>query len=315
MTADFWRDAPVLVTGARGFIANHLCRCLIELGAIVHGTSRQKQPEDGVEVRWIASDMTDADEVRSIVGRVAPRSIFHLAGHVTGSQLLAEVRPTFTTNLVTTLNLLTAAADGGQCRVVLMGSMQEPDYAASGDVPCSPYAVSKWASTGYARMFHALYGLPVVVARPMMVYGPGQWDSSKLLPYVITSLLQGVPPAITSGARSLDWVFVEDVVDGLIRAATCGAAEGRAVDFGSGDLTSIRDLANTVCELIGISVTPRFGALPDRPFEQPRAARVAETQALLGWTATTSLRDGLQRTIGWHRDRLVANGFAASVGS
>jgi len=265
-------------------------------------------------LRWIATAMTDGDEVRQIIERVAPRYVFHLAGHVTGSQLLAEVRPTFTTNLVSTLNLLTAAVDVGQCRVVLTGSMQEPDHAASGDVSCSPYAASKWACTGYARMFHALYQLPVVVVRPMMVYGPGQWDTSKLLPYLITSLLRGVTPTLTSGTRLLDWVFVEDVVDGLIRAATCGAAEGCRVDVGSGELTSIRDLAMTLCELVGSSTTLRFGAVPDRALEQARAARVAETRALIGWSATTSLRDGLVRTIHWYRDRLVADGSIATVG-
>ena len=149
-----------------------------------------------LKIEW-----ADVRAVRSTLAHVRPDVVLHLAGHVTGAQDLALVEPTFQMNLTSTVHLLIAAAETRPRRLVLVGSMQEPDPDHPAPVPCSPYAASKWAASGYARMFHALYHLPVAVARPMMVYGPGQWDLLKVLPYVTVSLLGGTPPVLGSGAR------------------------------------------------------------------------------------------------------------------
>jgi UDP-glucose 4-epimerase len=180
--------------------------------------------------------------------------------------------------------------------------MQEPEPGDSAAAPCSPYSASKWACSGYARMFHALYQLRVVIARPMMVYGPGQWDVTKLLPYVTTSLLNGTSPALGSGTRELDWVFIDDVVEGLMTVAISSTIDGETIDLGSGALTSVRALVEQVVALVGADVPVRFGALPDRPFERPRAARTEETRRLTGWSAATPLREGLSRTVAWYRE-------------
>jgi UDP-glucose 4-epimerase len=312
MTIGNWNGARVLVTGARGFIARRLCVRLVDAGARVYGVSRQPNGVDSPRMHWRPGTLTELVGFRDALSKLGPDIVYHLAGHVTGSQQMAEVQPTFAANLASTVHLLTAAAERRNCRVILAGSMQEPDHAASSDVPCSPYAVSKWACTAYARMFHALYKLPVVVARPMMVYGPGQWDRSKMLPYVITSLLKGTAPRLTSGSRELDWVYVEDVIDGLMTAALCEGVDGQAIDFGSGQLTTIRALADEIAAIIGGGVVPVFGAVPDRPLEAPRVARVTETRTLTGWVATTPLRDGLEKTVAWYRD-LVAQETLATA--
>jgi nucleoside-diphosphate-sugar epimerase len=81
------------------------------------------------------------------------------------------VVPAFHSLLGSTLNLLAAVDELGCGRVVLTGSLTEPRSSGDEVVPSSPYAAAKWASTAYARMFHALYGTPVVIVRPFMAYG------------------------------------------------------------------------------------------------------------------------------------------------
>jgi nucleoside-diphosphate-sugar epimerase len=179
--------------------------------------------------------------------------------------------------------------------------MQEPDLGDPAGVPCSPYAASKWACTGYARMFHALYQLPVVIARPFMVYGPAQWDLTKLLPYVITSLLQEQSPQVSNGTRALDWVYVDDVVTGLLLIAQSDYLDARTIDFGTGSLITIRDIIERVARVIGARVAATFGAVPDRPLERPHAARLDETRQLTGWIPATALDDGLTATVAWYR--------------
>jgi nucleoside-diphosphate-sugar epimerase len=301
-----WQGARVLVTGARSFIGTRLCQRLIDAGAVVHGVSRVPNGVDSPRMHFVGADLSQGADLRRIVGTAEPDVVFHLAGHVTGSQQISTVAPTFESNLASTVTLLTIAAERRLSRVVLAGSMTEPDEARGEKIPSSPYAASKWACTAYAAMFHALYQLPVVIARPMLVYGPGQWDRSKLLPFVVESMLKGEAPRLTSGTREMDWVFIDDVVGGLMTLAATAGIDGRTIDLGTGHLITIKAVVEEIRTIIGSNVAPLFGAIPDRPFEFARAASAEETRRLTGWAATTPLTAGLRRTIDWHRATLDA---------
>jgi nucleoside-diphosphate-sugar epimerase len=150
-------------------------------------------------------------------------------------------------------------------------------------------------------MFHALYGTPVVLARLFMVYGPAQQDLNKLVPYVSLALLEGREPKLSSGLRPVDWVYVDDVVEGLVRAGATPGLEGRRVDLGSGRLETIRAVVERLYEIAGAQTAPPFGTLPDRPMEQVRAADTARTTELLSWCPQTPLEDGLRATFDWYR--------------
>ena len=173
--------------------------------------------------------------MRSLFRNIRPDIIFHLASHVKGAPNLEHVLPTFHSNLQSTVNLLTLAAEKGCRRMVLTGSLAEPEPENGELFPSAPYAAAKWASSGYARMFHALYQLPVVIARVFMVYGPAQQDLTKLIPYVTLSLLRGETPKITSGGRLVDWIYVSDVVDGFVALGQAPGIDGATLDLGFGE--------------------------------------------------------------------------------
>jgi UDP-glucose 4-epimerase len=290
---------PVLVTGGTGFIGSHLVARLAQTGAEVHAVSRQDVPHAAKMVRWWQADLAELAAVQGLVRAVRPAVIFHLASHVAGARDLALVIPTFASNLTSTVNLLTAAAEIGDARVVLAGSMEEPESGA--EVPCSPYAAAKFAASGYARMFHALFGLPVVTLRLFMVYGPGQRDLNKLVPYVILSLLRGEPPRLMSGDRAVDWIFVADVVDALMAAARARGIDGARIDVGSGELVTVKEIVERLVAIINPGVEPRFGAVPDRVHERISVADVRRSQSLLGWQPSMLLDGGLRRTVDWYR--------------
>lgn len=292
----------VFVTGAGGFIGSHLCRMLYEHGAEVHGVSRSMRDNSDGNMHWWQGDLADASIMRNLLATIKPDIIFHLASYVAGSRELRLVRPTFENNLASTVNLLTIASEIGCHRIVLTGSLDEPGSDGGETVPCSPYAAAKWASSSYARMFHALYQTPVVMTRLSMVYGPGQKDVSKLIPYVILSLLNRQSPKLGSGQRQTDWLYVEDVVDGLIAAAQAPNMEGRTVELGSGVLVSIRTIVQQLANRIDAKVELFWGAIPDRPMEQTRAADIARAYDMTGWTPKTSLAMGLERTVDWYKE-------------
>jgi nucleoside-diphosphate-sugar epimerase len=187
---------------------------------------------------------------------------------------------------------------------VLTGSLAEPEAKNGEEFPSAPYAAAKWASSGYARMFHALYKVPVVIARVFMVYGPGQNDLTKLIPYVALSLLQGKTPNISSGQRLIDWIYVSDVIDGFLALAQTPNLDGATLDLGSGSLVSIRDIVQNLVRVAGGEANAHFGALPDRPLEPTRVAKVGDTFAKTGWRPRVPLQEGLENTVRWYRAAL-----------
>lgn len=296
----------VLVTGASGFIGTALCRRLIQSGAEVHAVSRRTPPGEADGMRWWQGDLADADVTQTLIATVKPDVVFHLASRVTGSRERALVLPTFQSNLVSTVNLMSALAEHGCRSLVLAGSMEEP--LTNEEPPRSPYAAAKWAASGYARMFFALYGLPVAIARIFMVYGPAQQERKFLIPYVTACLLRGEPPQLTSGDRLIDWVFVEDVVDGLLMIGVAPGAAGNTIEIGSGELVSVRRVVEHLVRLENPGITPRFGVLAARPMEHSRVADMATTYAQIGWQPTTSLESGLSQTVAWYREHQEASG-------
>jgi len=301
-----WAGRAVLVTGARGFIGARLCQRLVRAGARVHGVSRRPVGADASGVQWIQADLAGPDAACRLLRTLRPAVVFHLAGRVVGDSGLANVEPTLTGNLAATVHLLLAAVEHGQPRLVLAGSMHEPPSDDPAAIARSPYAVSKWACGAYARMFHALYGAAITVATPFMVYGPGQRDLTKVLPYVIVSLLKSEVPHLGTGRQAFDWVYVDDVVDGFVSAAASGSIDADPIDLGTGAAEPVRDIVERIVNLCASGARVQFGAASDRPFESARVADIDATRRRIGWRASTTIDEGLRRTVDWYRTQVEA---------
>jgi UDP-glucose 4-epimerase len=293
----------VLVTGASGLIGGHLLRVLDPKTDVI-ALSRSARA-DGDGVRWGVCDIERPGALAEIVAAERPDVVIHLAGAVHGDRSLAVVGPTLRANLVATVELLEAAMGAGCRRIVLSGSLlEEPSTGGPQAVPPSPYGASRWAASAYGRMFYAIFDAPVTILRPSYAYGPGQ-ERTKLIPYVITALLAGESPRLSSGEREIDWIYAEDVAHAYIAAATQPGVDGLTLDVGSGIRAPVRDVVKTIVELVGpTGGTPEIGAVPVRRMEQDVVPDVDAAAAALGWRAVTPLDEGLRRTVAWYRDRL-----------
>jgi UDP-glucose 4-epimerase len=287
----------VLVVGASGFLGSALYTRLTAHGldALV-GTSRSGDGvPDGADA--VALDITDEAAVQRTLDKIRPDTVFHVAGHVAGARDIDIILPSLQANLVGTVNVLVASARAGMPTVVLAASHEEPEPHEGDPVPRSPYAAAKFGASAYGRYLHRIHGLPVVNLRITMGYGPAQRDRRKLVPYVVDSLQRGDPPRLSSGARLVDWIFEDDIVDAFLAAATRPAAAGATVDVGSGELHSVRSVAEHLRDLIDPSLTLEFGALDDRPMERSKEADVETAERVLGWSAVHTLHEGLRRTV------------------
>jgi UDP-glucose 4-epimerase len=283
-----------LVTGATGFLGSRLVARLLDRGQSVTCVRRSGSPTFQDGTTWRECDLTDSDQVEMLFSATRPAVVYHLASHVSGRREPENVLPTLSGNLIGAVNVLLAALATRTRRVVLAGSYEEP---GAGDAPRSPYAAAKAGATGYARMFAHLYDLSTVVLRPAMIYGPGQRDTTKLIPYVTRCFLTGESPIVGSGRRPIDWVYVDDVVSAFELAADAREIDGEAIDIGSGQLHTIAEVVSMLQAATGAANQAEFGGLDDRLAEQSLPADTAKADRLLGWRATTSLEDGLARTV------------------
>jgi nucleoside-diphosphate-sugar epimerase len=294
-----WDGRRVLVTGITGFLGANVVDRLLYLGAEVHGVARSSAPIHSVHL--LTGDLTSPDFVRLTFREVKPDIVIHLAGQTNASTDKSLILPTFQGNLETTVNVLAAAADVNCSRIVVTGSLEELEASVGDDVlPMSPYALSKWGTVLYGRAFHAMYHAPVVIVRPFMTYGPRQ-RQTKLVPYVALSLLQGKAPRIKTAERHVDWVYIEDVVEGMLAAAIAPGVEGRTIDLGSGIRTSVRQVVTELVSVVGTTVSPSFEQDAAAYSNNDRVADLAKAALWLKWKPKTTLRDGLAQTVEWYK--------------
>jgi nucleoside-diphosphate-sugar epimerase len=290
----------VLVTGATGFIGWHLSEALVGMGAEVHSASRTASSGTVVQgSRHWPVDLGEFEATKGLMAKVRPQLIYHLAGAVTARTKLDLVLPTLRDNLVGTVHLLLAATEIECDRILIVGSSEEPRQGLEPRVPGSPYAAAKAAASLYATMFHGVYGLPVVVIRLSMTYGPRQ-EATKLVPYAILALLGGEYPKLRSGDRVCDFIYVKDVVSGLLRAGIQPGILGEILELGTGRGTAVREMVDLLVEQTGPAARI-IHENEDRPRMGHGTAEIERAQRLLNWQPRWSLWDGLGETLAWYR--------------
>ena len=293
----------MLVTGAAGFIGQRLVQQLVEAGARVGAGVAPDEPPERVaalpaQVERLVFDLRDAVAVQGAVAEATPQVVFHLAAvGVTN----AGVDPSLalTVNAGGTVHLLEALKERDVERIVLVGTCYE--YGARETVegldPFNAYAASKVAAWAFGRMYWRAYGLPIITVRPFQVYGPGQ-PAGTLIPAAIDAALIGRDFPMTPGEQVRDFIYVDDVVTGMIAAAEAPGIKGESIDLGTGQTHAIRQAVTRVWEIAGARGRMLLGALPYRPGEAMRTVADADRAArLTGWRARVSLEDGLRRTV------------------
>jgi UDP-glucose 4-epimerase len=257
-------------------------------------------------------------EVVDLVARRSPEVIFHLAAQ-------ADVRVSVTdpvfdadVNLIGTLRIMEGARAAGASRVVFAASggtlYGEPDVSelplkeSLPQRPLSPYGVSKKAALDYLLAYRSLHSLEFAALALANVYGPRQdpHGEAGVVAIFAERLLRGQPVTIFGdGEQTRDFVYVDDVVDGFVRAASKGG--GLVCNIGTGRETSVNTLFEEMARQAGVEPVPDF-----KPLRVGELARncLDPTRAgiQLGWSSWTELGEGTAATIEFVRTRLAESG-------
>jgi nucleoside-diphosphate-sugar epimerase len=312
-----------LVTGAAGFVGANLVRHLVAQQADVHVLLRPKTDlwrltDVLPKIERCHADLTDASAVARVVGAVDPHVVFHLAKH-RGDPTALDYGAAFEANLTATLNLLQAARNVRALqRFVHAGSSLEYDLSRAPlresefSAPMTVHGVTKAAASLLCTHFAIRHQMPTVVLRFFTVYGPWE-DGARFVPSLMVAAIEGRPVHLTKPGHRHDWIYVGDVVDACIRSATTAGIDGEILNIGTGVQTTNEDIVGLVEASAGHRLVRACEPFPSRSWDSERwVADMSKTRHLLGWEATTTLREGLGMTLGWFRTHL--DHYAESAG-
>jgi len=326
-------DHAILVVGGAGFVGSNLvrralaldCRRVVVVDNLL-SAERENVPDDS-RVELIEGSIAD-DAVLARLGDEFDY-VFHLATYHGNQSSIANPLADHDNNLITTLKLYERLKGFRRLRKVVYAASgctlaphtfdQAEATAEDGPVPLeldSPYQISKVVGEFYSVYYHSQHGLPTVRARFQNVYGPGeilgagQWRGTpatvwrNVTPtFVYRALKQLSLTVENGGVATRDFIYVEDIVRGLLLCAAAGKP-GDVYNLASGVETSILELAKLVNELTGSPAPLDFR--PPRAWDHSgkRFGSTEKAKRMLGFEAGTMLREGLERTIAWTREHL-----------
>jgi len=299
------QSSRIVVTGGNGFIGTHLLRDLLSLGnscdVLVPQGSDTSCLEDLPPIR--VTPFAEPEALGPAVAKLKPDVVFHLGALVCRERTLAAFHNTLQWNLLSTLYLFEALVQSEIRRIVYIGSGEEyghqqaPYREETVPDPVSPYAASKAAAACYGRMFYNCFGLPVVLLRPSVVYGPNQAPQF-LIPEVISALLQNQAVDTTEGFQTRDFLYVADLVSAVLQAAIVPGIEGEVFNIGSGEAVSVRTCIEHIELLTGTQGLVRYGARPYGKNEiDLYSVDIRHAKERLNWKPHTTLQEGLGLTI------------------
>jgi NAD dependent epimerase/dehydratase len=313
-----WKSKRVLVTGAGGFIGSHLVERLVSLGARTTALVRynsagswgwlDKSPiRDDLKV--VLGDIRDQDSTQRAVEGVD--IVFHLAALIAIPYSYHAPLSYVRTNVEGTLNILQSAMRS-DVDLVIHTSTSEV-YGTARSVPIneghplqgqSPYSATKIGADKIVESFNLSFGLPVVTVRPFNTYGPRQ-SARAVIPTIVTQALANEAIRLGNISPTRDLNYVDDTVEGFIKAAESSKAVGEVINLGTGREISIGELAATILRTMGKDlqvITDSERIRPGGSEVERLCADANKARELLGWEPKHSLEEGLTRTVEWIRE-------------
>jgi UDP-glucose 4-epimerase len=294
-----------LVTGGAGFIGSALSNRLAADGhevRVIDNLMAGDPDRLDSRVLFTRGDVADIPKLWTLLQDV--NCVYHLAARVSVPESIQYPRDYNHVNVGGTVSVMEAIRDAGVQRVVLASSGavygpqdSQPLHEGMIPNPDSPYAVSKLAAETYVRTIGALWGIETVSLRIFNAYGPGQQlpaSHAPVVPRYLKSALAGASIVIFGdGSQTRDFVYVDDVIDALVAAATAPDINCQMINVGGGEETTIHDLVKIIGRVTGKRLEPITNHRQPGGVEHMRAD-LTRAGALLNYTPRVRLEEGLR---------------------
>lgn len=311
-----WEKYNVLVTGGAGFIGSHLVRKLLVLGvkkvivvdSFEYGTEENLPKDDRILRIKHNIGVDSIISLEPILKECA--YIFHLAAQK-HNQSLATPHSVHQTNIIGTADLFELAGKCGVKKIIFSSSlysygrttlppMRENDCVT----PHTIYGISKVAGEHLLAYYSNKHKYDYVVLRLFFVYGPRQFPGMGYKSVIIKNferLVCGKRPIIFGdGNQALDYVYVDDVINALVRVAESSVSR-EIFNVGSGKATSVSNLITVMKKIAGSTAEIDYGPA-DETQSTIRASDVKKIEKIIQWRPMITLEDGLGRTFAWIKE-------------
>lgn len=319
----FLKDKKVLVTGGGGFIGSHLVEELVKRGAKVKALCLYNSRGS-----WGWLDYSDEKTKRAIevyLGDIRDKAfmekitkdidiIFHLAALIAIPYSYQAPESFIDVNIKGTLNILESSRKNKVKRVIHISTSEV--YGTPEKIPIneknelkgqSPYSASKIGADKICEAYYNSYNLPVVIIRPFNTYGPRQ-SMRAVIPTILVQILKGKKEIRLGNLKpKRDLTYVEDTVEGIIKAAEKEKIEGETIQLGTGVTKSIKEIAELAMEISGKKVKiikEKIRIRPDKSEVMILQSDPSKAKIILDWKAEIDLKMGLEKTYKWFEKNL-----------
>ena len=261
----------------------------------------------GAGIQLIVGDILD--DKLALAAAEGMDVIIHFAANTGVAPSVEDPRMDCVNNVIGTLNYLEAARHCKVKRFIFassgapVGEVEPPIHEEMAPHPVSPYGASKLAGEGYCSAYHRTFGVETVSLRFGNVYGPGSGHKSSVVAKFIRRALAGQSLEIYgNGSQTRDFIFIDDLIDGVWRAATMPGVGGETFQIATSSETSVRAMLEML-----VPTLKRHGiAVPPVEFSEPRLGDVmrnfsdtSKARRILGWQCRMSLEEGLENAVVW----------------
>jgi CDP-glucose 4,6-dehydratase len=316
----YFKNKNILITGFEGFLGSNLTKTLLDYNANIYGLDILTNRDNTIlinnygNINIIKGDVADFDTVFEIIKKNKIGIIFHLAAESLVGKAFTNPRNTFSTNICGTWNILEASRISKTVKSIVVASSDKA-YGSHNKLPYKekaplsgshPYDVSKSCADLLTYTYFKTYGLPVCVTRCGNIFGPGDFNFSRIIPDSIKSMVLNKTLIIRSdGKYTRDYIYVDDIVSGyLVLAAKMDALKlyGEAFNFSNENPISVLDLVKLILKINGKGkLNYEIKNLAEKEIKHQYLS-AGKAKKVLAWKPEHSLEEGLEKTITWYQN-------------
>ena len=320
MNKNFWKDKKILITGFEGFLGSNLTQELLKTKAKVIGLDikifRKETilcSRDYKKMVVYKGSVANYKLLQSILRKHSINVIFHLAAEAIVSRSQENPRKAFESNIMGTWEVLEVARQQRNMEAIVVASSDKaygshkklPYHEDAPLIANHPYDVSKSCADLIANTYFHTYDLPVAITRCGNIYGPGDFNFSRLIPDAIRSLALNKKLEIRSDGKFVrDYVYIDDIVAGYIRIAellTRCKLFGEVFNLSDEKPTTVIKLLKQIDESYPGENKLNYKIMNTAKYEiKKQYLSSVKARRILGWKPSYSLREGLRKTGKWY---------------
>jgi len=321
-TGSFWNNRRVLITGYEGFLGSNLTKTLIDSGAKIIGLDikvKRKETilsrQDLSKIVIVKGSVENFRLLSKLINESKVQTVFHLAARAIVGECLTNPVKSFSTNIKGAWNLLEACRQNKNVKEVIIASSDKA-YGQKKVLPyregdplngTHPYDVSKSCADLITNTYFHTYGLPVAITRCGNIYGPGDFNFSRLIPDAMRSLVINKTLKIRSNETFVrDYVYVDDVVAGYIKIVELmkkNSLSGEAFNLSDEKPITVINLLKGISKFNLCGNKLKYKIMNTAKYEiKEQYLSAAKARCVLGWKPRYSLEEGLRKTAGWYAE-------------